>query len=164
MTALGEDLRERAEALFEERKNAGNCPQWFRRRDARNEVVNKFTGAKCSDRTGRRAEFVINNGVPALVEALNAGTIKIGAAALIAELSHSDQHKVMADAALRRAFLRGVRDEVPEGRPAKVAVTIDRTMIDALVMAGLLDADESGSKSAIGEAIGRALQIMFLER
>jgi hypothetical protein len=34
-------------------------------------------------------------------------------------------------------------------------------MADALVAAGLLDADESGSKSAIGEAIANALKIMF---
>jgi hypothetical protein len=154
-------LREQAEAIYETRKFAGKCPRWYRRRDARNEVVNQFTGMKWSDRTGRRAKFVIDNAVPILRKALDAGTIKVGAAALIAELSHSDQQKVMADPTLRRIFLRSARDEVPEDRPAKVAVTVDRTMADALVAAGLLDADESGSKSAIGEAIANALKIMF---
>jgi hypothetical protein len=158
---LAEALRNKAEGRYEERKNVGNCPRWYRRRDARNEVVNQFTGMKASDRTGRRLQFAIHNGVPMLVEAINAGTIKIGAAALIAELSHSDQQRVMDDPALRRVFLRTARDELPEDRPAKVTVTVDRTMADALVAAGLLDADESGSKSAIGEAIANALKIMF---
>jgi hypothetical protein len=66
----------------------------------------------------------------------------------------------MADPTLRRVFLRAVRDEVREGWPAKVPVTVDETMVDALVTAGFLDADESGSKSAIGEAIASALKIM----
>ena len=151
-----------AEAIYQARKDVGNCPQWYRRRDALNEFVNRFTGQKSSERTRRRVEFVVANGVPALVEAIDAGEIKIGAAALIAELSHSDQDKVMANPTLRRVFLRAARDAVSEGRPAKVAVTVDETMIDALVKAGLLDADESGSKSAIGEAIANALKITFI--
>jgi hypothetical protein len=158
---LGQVLREDAEALYEERKNGGKCPQWYRRRDARNEVVNKFTGRKESDRTYRRTKFVVDNGVPELVKALNAGTIKVAAAFQIATLTHSEQNEVMADAFLRRVFLRSVRDEVPEDRPAKVAVTVDRAIVDALVTAGLLDADDSGSKSAVGEAVANALKIMF---
>jgi translation initiation factor 2B subunit (eIF-2B alpha/beta/delta family) len=155
-------LREQAEAIYETRKFAGNCPRWYRRRDARHEVVNQFTGMKASERTRRRAQFVVDNGIPALLKAMDAGTIKIAAAVEIATLTHSEQNEVMADAALRRVFLRAARDVVPEGRPAKVAVSVDRTMADALVTAGLLDADESGSKSAIGEAIANALKIMFL--
>ena len=111
-----------AEAIYQARKDVGNCPQWYRRRDALNEFVNRFTGQKSSERTRRRVEFVVANGVPALVEAIDAGEIKIGAAALIAELSHSDQDKVMANPTLRRVFLRAARDAVSEGRPAKVAV------------------------------------------
>jgi hypothetical protein len=154
------ELTDSAEAIYEERKIAGNCPRWYRRRDALNEFVNRFTGQKSSERTSRRVGLVVDNGVPALVKALDAGTIKIGAAALIATLSPSDQHKVMANPTLRRAFLRAVRDEVPEGRPAKVPVAVDETMVDALVTAGFLDADEAESKSAIGEAIASALKIM----
>ncbi len=159
-----QDLRDMAVAIYDERKNAGNCPQWYRRRDARNEVVNRYTGAKVSERTMRRVTFVMENGVPALVKAMDDRTIKIGAAFEIAKLSHREQKQVMADAKLRRLVLRVVRDEVPEDRPAKVAVTVDRTMVDALVAAGFLDADESESKSAIGEAIASALKIMFVER
>jgi hypothetical protein len=49
-------------------------------------------------------------------------------------------------------------------QPAKVAVTVDRAIVDALVAAGLLDADEIGSKSAIGEAVANALKIMCSSR
>src|SRR5260221_12440215 len=94
--AFAADLREQAEAIYETRKFAGNCPRWYRRRDARTEVVNQFTGRKDSDRTGRRAKFVVDNGIPALLKAMNAGAIKIGAAVEIAALTHDDQHKVMA--------------------------------------------------------------------
>lgn len=158
MTATN-DAAKYVKAIYEQRKNAGNCPRWYRRRDALNEYVNRCTGRKVSERTMRRVRFVVDNGVPMLVEALDAGTIKIGAAALIAALPHNDQEKVMANSTLRRVFLRAARDEVPEGRSAKVAVTVDRTIIDALVTAELLDADESESKLAIGDAIASALKM-----
>jgi hypothetical protein len=55
---LAHALNETAESIYGARKNVGKCPQWYRRRDARNEVLNRFTGNKVSDRTMRRVTFV----------------------------------------------------------------------------------------------------------
>jgi len=71
----------------------------------------------------RRAASVVDNGVPALVEAMDAGAVSISAAAAVATLPPAEQAAVVANGpAAVKAKAREVREQRQSGRRPRVKV------------------------------------------
>jgi hypothetical protein len=90
---------------------AGHLPTWWRARDEAARRVAKFTGRRMSDRTLRRAAFVVANGSKALVAEMNAERISIAAAAALACLPADMQATCIANRKVRREVLRVLREK-----------------------------------------------------
>lgn len=105
------------EKYVADRRARGQMPTWFRRRDLLAEYISSFGGTKMSSRTMRRIRFVRDRGIPALMAAVDNGTITIAAAAELARLGEREQERCVANPALRKIVLRVLRglDEEPEG-------------------------------------------------
>lgn len=105
-------MSEAVDKILRERRERGQLPTWYRRRDAVAEYISGM-GERISARTLERARFVCDNGDPALREAMNARAISTAAAAELARLPADCQRQCLADPALRKRALRILREAEP---------------------------------------------------
>lgn len=101
--------RDEIDEILRERRERGQMPAWYRRRDAVAEFINRMGGQRMSNRTLRRAKFVKVNGDPLLRAAMNEGAITVAAAAELARLPVDAQRECVNDRVLRKAALRILR-------------------------------------------------------